>query len=313
MLEAALHFANEVVDHERLEEVVGRAGAECIDGRFDGRMRGDHDDRRFGTRRREAAHELRAGDAGHDHVAQDHVGCFRGRGAQSFIAARRRVARVAFVTEQRRDVLAKHVFVVDEENASAHGASLWTSRPCREGRDGMAAALESSGGMAAALQAGSTMVNWAPRPGSLSTSIVPPFACTRLRQMERPRPVPLFFVVKNGSKRRARTFGSMPGPLSRTAMRTWPLSLHVRVVIEPPPGIASTALKSRFNTTWSSSSRMPCTGGSACRSSRMSTRAALRSNRTSEIASRTTASASTSPRLSNRLRARCETPRTMRP
>ena len=43
-------------------------------------------------------------------------------------------------------------------------------------------------------------------------------AVMMLRQVERPRPVPLptGFVVKNGSKMRRRTAAGIPGPLSRT-------------------------------------------------------------------------------------------------
>ena len=59
-------------------------------------------------------------------------------------------------------------------------------------------------------------------------------------------PRPGSFVVKYGSKSRARVSLSMPHPVSLTAsMTTW-LTLAVSIVRRPPCGIASRALTTRF-------------------------------------------------------------------
>src|SRR5580698_7988328 len=61
-----------------------------------------------------------------------------------------------------------------------------------------------------------------PRPGSLTTSILPPAALTTRCTVARPRPVPApgFLVVKKGSNSRARVSASMPQPLSSTVSET---------------------------------------------------------------------------------------------
>ena len=55
-----------------------------------------------------------------------------------------------------------------------------------------------------------------PWPGSLSTSIFPPWASMICRDNERPRPVPPGLVVKKGSKSFSFASGAMPEPESRT-------------------------------------------------------------------------------------------------
>src|SRR5581483_10473452 len=110
---------------------------------------------------------------------------------------------------------------------------------------------------------GSTMRNVAPAPGALSTSIRPPCAATTLWLIARPSPVPAptSFVVKKGSKMRARTSGVIPGPSSRmVTVTTFP---SARVVIQtfPVPGMASHAFASTFMNTWFSWPGSPSTGG----------------------------------------------------
>ena len=53
----------------------------------------------------------------------------------------------------------------------------------------------------------------------VADAICPPWASTILRAIAMPRPVPLVFVVKNGSKTLCRASGVRPGPLSRTVLR----------------------------------------------------------------------------------------------
>ena len=54
------------------------------------------------------------------------------------------------------------------------------------------------------------------------TSTVPPLCLTIPNTVERPSPVPLpiSFVVKNGSKIFSMISGGMPSPVSSTSMRT---------------------------------------------------------------------------------------------
>ncbi len=49
-------------------------------------------------------------------------------------------------------------------------------------------------------QSGKSMVNLEPLPGSLATLILPPCCSTICFTIAKPRPVPRFFVEKNGSK-----------------------------------------------------------------------------------------------------------------
>src|SRR5687768_15863295 len=60
--------------------------------------------------------------------------------------------------------------------------------------------------------------NVAPPPGGLSSSTRPCHCRATLATSARPRPVPLpaSFVVKNGSKMRARSSRGTPGPVSLT-------------------------------------------------------------------------------------------------
>ena len=71
-------------------------------------------------------------------------------------------------------------------------------------------------------RAGKVIQNVVPRPTSLSTRIVPPCSSMVLWTSDRPNPTPLqsSFVVKNGSKIRARSWASIPRPVSVTATRT---------------------------------------------------------------------------------------------
>ena len=61
-----------------------------------------------------------------------------------------------------------------------------------------------------------------PLRSSLWTSSVPPTSHRIERQMERPRPLPLVLVVKNGSKTRGRSSGAIPQPLSATVIAMRP-------------------------------------------------------------------------------------------
>ena len=85
---------------------------------------------------------------------------------------------------------------------------------------------------------GSSTPNVVPRPGTLSTVMVPPCSSMMLRHSDRPSPVPspAGFVVKNGSKMRERISGGMPRPVSAISTRTRPPAWRARMVMRLGPG-----------------------------------------------------------------------------
>ena len=76
----------------------------------------------------------------------------------------------------------------------------------------------------AGASAGSSISTRVPSPSRLSIRMAPPSASTTLREIARPRPVPVRFVVKYGSKTCGRSAGGIPGPRSATHRTTPPRS-----------------------------------------------------------------------------------------
>jgi hypothetical protein len=68
-------------------------------------------------------------------------------------------------------------------------------------------------------------------------------------------------VVKNGSNTRRRTASGMPMPVSWTAQKTVSSCRPVVIVIVPPLGIASSALKTMFVSASRSSAASAAIGG----------------------------------------------------
>src|SRR5262245_54964490 len=93
------------------------------------------------------------------------------------------------------------------------------SDPGRRGHGGGGPAGGSNGPAAVTggPSTGRRRVNRDPLPGSLCTSIVPPWASTILRVVGSPNPLPSARVEKNGSKIRARTASVIPTPVSVTS------------------------------------------------------------------------------------------------
>src|SRR4030095_3738798 len=87
---------------------------------------------------------------------------------------------------------------------------------------------------AAVCATGNTISICVPAPGLLRTTMLPSTSQTMERQIERPRPLPPGFVVKNGSSTRARCCGAMPYPESTTDSSTCPAAARARTLIEPP-------------------------------------------------------------------------------
>src|SRR5882672_10506980 len=104
-------------------------------------------------------------------------------------------------------------------------------------------AAEDNRGCAVSTTTGRRKVKVVPAPTALSQVSWPPCSWAISCAMARPRPVPRSLVVKNGSKIRCRRAGSMPGPVSRTSMSTAPSPPRVETFSEPPPGMASRALR----------------------------------------------------------------------
>ena len=130
------------------------------------------------------------------------------------------------------------------------------------------------------VEQGRTRRNVLPRPGSLRTSRAP--RCTRAMPCTAasPRPRPVNFVVKKGSKTFSITSAVIPHPVSATSRKTdgpagrsaagwegrgaWGSAgvSPVRTVTVPPPAAtASEAFVTRFRTTWRSCVASASTGG----------------------------------------------------
>src|SRR6266478_5202255 len=180
------------VDLERLgDEVVG-AAPERGDRRLDAPKGGDHDHGHIRARRDDALAELEAAHARHVEVGHDRVELRRD---ERFQRRRRRRARLHLEAElaQVGDEHVAHArIVVDDEDTPLHEAT--SAVP------GSAEARK--------------IATRVPRPGSLSTSIQPPWSVTMPCATESPRPVPspTSLVVKNGSKMCGRASALMPRP-----------------------------------------------------------------------------------------------------
>ena len=115
------------------------------------------------------------------------------------------------------------------------------------------------------------MTKVVPVPAALSAWIEPPCFWTMLNTIARPRPVPLSFVVKNGSKIFSRVSRDMPVPVSETRILTAASSSSARTVSSPVPAMASQALAKRLRKTCSScsgSTQMTISSGTSVRRSR---------------------------------------------
>src|SRR2546428_923032 len=177
----------------RFRQVVVRAETQAFDLVLFEPARGEHDDREVGL----LPHLLEQRETittRHGEVKDDEVGAFRIDHRQRLVAIRRLERRQVLARERQRaaNERADIRLVVDDEDL--HVAS---------GRD---------------------VTNAAPPPGFSSYSSVPPWRVTRERAIASPRPepgVPLaLFPRKNFSKMRCRSSDAIPGPWSRTSMRS---------------------------------------------------------------------------------------------
>src|SRR5262249_42904427 len=114
--------------------------------------------------------------------------------------------------------------------------------------------------------AGTTKRTVVPKSGFAVAQSRPPHASTIPRQIARPMPIPSRFVVKNGSKIRARCWGSIPAPESVTATSTCCPSLHCALMgtlrgRSFVPAIYSTAFVMRLTSTCCNCTRSARTRG----------------------------------------------------
>src|ERR1051326_4758423 len=77
--------------------------------------------------------------------------------------------------------------------------------------------------------------NVVPAPGVLSAKISPPWRCTTWCATASPRPVPVHFVVKSGSKMWRSVSSDMPAPVSRTVTWAKRPSRRPATAAVPPP------------------------------------------------------------------------------
>ncbi len=168
---------------ERLGDVVVRASLHRGDGVLDRRERRDHQHRQVVVdlpdlvQRRDAVH------ARQHHVDDGCVERHRAQQIEPLVGRRRQANLVTLSREERVENLAHDLLIVDDEN------------------DAVGRHVRVPAARAAVVASGSCKVNRVPCPGVLSQVIAPPCSCTMPYVIDRPRPVPLpiAFVVKNGS------------------------------------------------------------------------------------------------------------------
>src|SRR5579875_458239 len=161
---------------------------------------------------------------------------------------------IALAAQELHDDRAHQLLVLDHKNAA--GTAMGGAQLLFGFHHALAPRRSAS---VLAARAGRQIVTAVPWPTSLSTLIVPRLPSTMRWQSERPSPVPApaGFVVKNGSKTRARCSGGMPMPLSitfiltlRACVRGSGVKFSVTIRITAPSfGAASAALNNRFSST----------------------------------------------------------------
>src|SRR4029079_5145058 len=222
---------------ERLLDEVEGSALERRSRRRDVAVRGQHHDWPAEPPSRELALHVDARQAGHPQVEQHAVGGLRARPLEKRLARRELARREAMQAQQQRERIAHGVVVVDDRDQ--RGVAR---RHCASGT-----------------------VKQNALPGArVSCQRRPPCASTIERLIASPSPVPLAFVITNGSNSASAISGEIPGPLSSTAMRTKPGPSGAAVTRTTRPSdrasSASTALASRLCSTASICTRSTATG-----------------------------------------------------
>ena len=132
ILEQPAHGDEQLVDVERLLQIVACAQLHRLDRALDGAVRGHHHDRRpLAVRRRgrELANHLEAGALGHQVVDDEQVEGSLDEQALRFERARRRDDLMALLAQRASQRLEDLLFVVREEDAARLGAHARASGP----------------------------------------------------------------------------------------------------------------------------------------------------------------------------------------
>src|SRR5207245_1400772 len=170
--------------------------------------------------------------AGQLHIGEDEVEILLLEARDALLAAAGELNRVAARLEHVGQAFRQVAIVIDDEDRGfgVHAA------------------------MSATCVRGSQTTARVPRPGSLSSSMPPPWCSMICLTVGRPRPTPKPLVLKSGSKIRLNTSGGMPGPLSAISTSRRPPAIRLRTVMRcgapaicsPPPSIACAALSTRL-------------------------------------------------------------------
>ncbi len=186
-----------LVEVEGLGEVVEGAALHRLDRVRHGVLRRDHDDDEPGDlRSRDPLQHVETAQVRHPDVENGDVDVAAGQGGEGVGAGRDGLDVVPGLRQGGAEHQPDRFFVVGDED-SCHDQI----RPL------------------VASATGRLTRKRVPRPGSLSTPMVPPCWATRCSVTASPRPVPLFLVVKKGAKMRSQSSGAMPGPVSSTRPR----------------------------------------------------------------------------------------------
>ena len=194
VIEGAVDHDQQLVDLERLLEVVERAELHRLDRALDGGVRGHHQDLRplaGRGRRDQLADQIEPVRSGIRLSTRSTSNDAAGEQPLRLARVARRHDLVPFFAQRLGQRVADLGLVVDEQNgAGGLGHAVGASR-------------------------GSSMRTSVPRSRSLATVMRPPSPSMMFREIARPMPVPVRRVVKYGSKSRGRSSGAMPVPLSR--------------------------------------------------------------------------------------------------
>ena len=197
----------EGVQIERLQQVVERTATHRFNRRFRLGIRGHQNHRHSRVDCSEFLKQVEPALVRQSNIEQRDIRSLRLKRLQSCASIRRRDD----LHLRRRKTTLDHIqdvrFVIDDQNFGMH-EGIFSWQRCAVGSQFVIAA-----------RCGSQMEKAAPVPATLVTVMEPSWASTMRRQMARPRPVPLSFVVANGSKIFSSDSGGIPGPLSTTSIK----------------------------------------------------------------------------------------------
>ena len=120
---------DELVEHERLRDVVVATAPEALEHVAAGRARRQEDDRRLLAVRAQPPAHLEAVEAGHQHVEHDDVRRRRGDLGQRVGTVDRDARLEAGVAQRGADHVADGVVVVDDQHVRSHRRTVESRQP----------------------------------------------------------------------------------------------------------------------------------------------------------------------------------------